>query len=135
MRRVILLSSCVALAIALLGPSTAAASGACPPSPSGFVLYEIHGSAENPGPAPAPGTEPLWDDTVVAPFVAMFGSLEAGLEALGFASADELYAFVLAGWYSWDRNGDHMICMQDTPDTPGIPAYIFNAIDNSARVR
>jgi hypothetical protein len=89
--------------------------GGCPPEVSDFVLYPINGEVGDP--APAPGAEPLWESTVVAPFVELFGSLEAGLDALGFANADELYSVVLGGWLSWDKNGDSQVCTQDMPDT------------------
>jgi hypothetical protein len=63
---------------------------------------------------------------VVAPFVELFESLQAGLDALGFVDVDEVYGFVLGGWLSWDKNGDSLVCTQDMPDTNGHPAFIFN---------
>lgn len=42
--------------------------------------YPINGEVGDP--APAPGVEPLWDVTVVAPFIEVFGSLQEGIDTL-----------------------------------------------------
>lgn len=66
--------------------------------------------------------------------VTAFGSVQALMDAFGIASEANLYASLLDGWYGWDKNGDSHICVADFPDTPGNPAYIWNVIDNAARL-
>lgn len=134
MRRSVVASAVVGLVLAIAFAPLASADiiRTCPAEESGFVRYEIHGQIGNP--APDPGDEPLWDRFAIDAVTA-FGSLEALIEAFGFESEADLYAFLLGGWYGWDKNGDDHICIQDFPDTPGTPAYIWNGIDNSARVR
>ena len=94
--------------------------------------YPINGEVGDP--APAPGVEPLWDVTVVAPFIEVFGSLQEGIDTLGFADADDLYSFVIGGWLRFDHNGDSKVCVQDFPNTNGLPAFIWNFTDNNAKV-
>jgi len=132
MRRSILVLLAVSLMFVALPAHAAPTPGGCPPAASGFVLYSINGEVGDP--APAPGVEPLWDVTVVAPFIEVFGSLQAGIETLGFADADELYSFVIGGWLRFDHNGDSKVCVQDFPNTNGLPAFIWNFIDNNAKV-
>ena len=119
------------LFVVVVVPSGASALRTCPPRPSGFVLYDIVGTPGDP--APDPGEDALWDRFVTDAITA-FGSLEAALEAFGFETEADLYAFLLEGWRGWDKNADDHICIQDFPDTPGTPAYIWNGIDNSAKV-
>jgi hypothetical protein len=33
---------------------------------------------------------------------------------------------------STDKNGDGLVCMKDLPDTPGIPPYVTQLMDNVA---
>jgi hypothetical protein len=132
MRRSILVLLVVSSMFVALPSHAASAPGGCPPAASGFVLYPINGEVGDP--APAPGVEPLWDVTVVAPFIEVFGSLQAGIDALGFADADDLYAFVIGGWLRFDHNGDSKVCVQDFPNTNGLPAFIWNFVDNNAKV-
>jgi hypothetical protein len=47
------------------------------------------------------------------------------------ASDEEL----LANFASLDKNGDRTLCFADLPDTPGIPSFAVNIIDNTAHVR
>jgi hypothetical protein len=131
MRRSILVLLVVSSMFVALPAHAASTPGGCPPEASGFVLYPINGEVGDP--APAPGVEPLWDVTVVAPFIEVFGSLQAGIDALGFADADDLYAFVIGGWLRFDHNGDSKVCVQDFPNTNGLPAYIWNFVDNNAK--
>jgi isocitrate lyase len=49
-------------------------------------------------------------------------------------TVDELYTFVLQGWFRWDKNADRKICVKKFPEQGGTPAYIWNVIDNKARV-
>lgn len=132
MRRVIPFLIVASLPLFGAAPAMAGSPGDCPPSPSGFVMYPINGEIGDPAPTTS-GIEQLWDDTIVGPFTEVFGSLEAGLEAFGFESADELYAIVLAEWLSIDKNGDSNLCLKDLPNTPGTPPWVFNADDNNAK--
>jgi hypothetical protein len=127
----IAVATTVAIVFTVAPMVASATERGCPPTRSGFVLYEFFGQAGDP--APALGAEPLWDDTIVEPFTEVFGSLEAGLEAFGFESADELYAILLAEWLAIDKNGDSSLCQLDLPNTPGHPAWVFNAIDDNAK--
>jgi hypothetical protein len=137
MRPIAVVSVVVGLlsAIPMAGAQAEKPSDGCPPAASGFVLYPIN----NPGwtlgvdPVPSEGEEPLWDITLPG-VIEVFGSLESAADALGFESVDALYEWVLAGWLSFDKNGDAMVCVQDMPNTPGIPPFIFNFIDNRASV-
>ena len=119
------------LSIVVMAPSGSAALRTCPAKPAGFVLYEIVGTPGDP--APQPGEDALWD-RFVADAVTAFGSLDALMDAFGFETDADLYAFLLEGWLGWDKNADDHICVQDFPDTSGTPAYIWNGIDNFARV-
>ncbi len=37
---------------------------------------------------------------------------------------------LLAQLPRFDKNGDQVLCVMDLPNTSGIPAYVFNFIDN-----
>lgn len=39
---------------------------------------------------------------------------------------------LIAGWIPLDTNSDQVLCFQDLPNTPGIPFYVFNQIDNTS---
>ena len=114
------------------GGLASAASGACPPTGSGFVAYPVVGSAGEP--APDPGDDPLWD--LLASSAAEEGLTLQDLVVLsGSGTLDGLYALVVGGWLRWDRNGDRTICIQRFPShQQGTPAFIWNAIDNNAQV-
>ncbi len=133
MRRFILFLVVASLPLVGAAPALAGPPGGCPPSVSGFVMYPFYGQLGDPAPT-TPGVEPLWDVTIVGPFTEVFGSLEAGLDAFGFESADDLYAIVLGEWLTIDKNGDRNICLKDMPDTPGSPPWVFNAVDNNAKL-
>ena len=39
----------------------------------------------------------------------------------------------LAGWLTYDRNDDTILCVKDLPDNPGtLGGWIFNVVDNTS---
>lgn len=128
MRRIVIVVTLATLS-SVIGMATASAAG-CPSEASGFVPYQIHGSAGDP--APAPGFEPLWDLLVV-------GAAQEGLTLSELAASigldvDGLYNFVLGGWFRIDMNSDRTVCVKPfSAESQGKPAYIFNFIDNNAQ--
>jgi hypothetical protein len=71
------------------------------------------------------------------------GGCPPAFDALTFAEAIELAhetgapgtdEELLAILVSLDKNQDEVLCFQDLPDTPGIPPFFFNVIDNTASV-
>jgi hypothetical protein len=130
-RRLVVVAT-VGAVIVPLGGTASAAPGTCPPEATGFQVYRVVGSIGDP--APAPGTDPLWDllassaaeeELTLQDLVTLSGSVDlAGL-----------YAFVVGGWLRWDRNGDRMVCVQRFPSNQqGKPAFFWNLIDNNAQV-
>ena len=84
-----------------------------------------------PDTVPAPGTNWHWDATL-AGLASEFGSVAAGLEALGYASAGALYDVVLAGVDRVDKNGDRAYCSKPFPEQGSVAAYFLNAVDNQS---
>ena len=115
------------------GAASAAPPTSCPHAASGFEAYEVVGSVGDP--APAPGEDPLWD--LVASTAAEEGLTVTDLvEIAGVETIDDLYAFVVGGWQGFDKNDDDVVCVQLFPShDQGTPAYVWNFIDNNARVR
>ena len=95
-------------------------AGACAPAASGFVLYPITGEPGDPAPL-VDGAEPLWDDTAVGPFIELFGSFQDGLDALGFADADELYTFVLSGCWAGTATAIRTCASRTSPTPTAFP--------------
>lgn len=61
-------------------------------------------------------------------------TIEAAVEfklALGYPLTREE---LLARADALDANDDQIVCLLDLPDTPGIPPYISNVLDNKASV-
>jgi len=101
-------------------PAIGSAAGACAPAASGFVLYPITGEPGDPAPL-VDGAEPLWDDTAVGPFIELFGSFQDGLDALGFADADELYTFVLSGCWAGTATAIRTCASRTSPTPTAFP--------------
>lgn len=113
---------CFVLTVVLTATLSSAALAAkpantCPAASSGWVQVDGEG---------------WWERTVE-------GILEEGLtvedEAERFGFGDDVDAFkewVIAGAFSLDKNGNGLICMKDLPNTPGLPAFVINAIDDNA---
>jgi hypothetical protein len=57
-------------------------------------------------------------------------ALELAHETGAPGTDEELLAFLVR----FDKNQDEVLCFQDLPDTPGIPPFAFNVIDNTASV-
>ncbi len=77
------------------------------------------GAAKPVGNCPPPFDQLTFDELLVV-------AHETGVPA----SDEEL----LAHFASLDKNGDENLCLANLPDTPGIPSYGVNLIDNTARV-
>lgn len=122
------------LVVTAAGAAAAAPSAkGCPNAASGFASIELNFTWTPGQPIPAPGEDAWWDLTVAG--LAAEGLTPASAATLfGFASALELYEFVVLGIRGLDRNGDHAICWKNFPEHDnGTPAFIFNAVDNNAR--
>lgn len=86
-----------------------------------------------PGDAIDPDGQNLLFQIGVAGMIEEFGSLEAGLAAFGFSTLTDLYAAAIDPAYNQvDRNDDGVLCVKPHPDTSGAPAYLANAVDNTA---
>lgn len=132
MRRLAIQAALACGAAVLLVPGGALGArpvGSCPPAVSGFVKVDRDG----------------WWERSVAGFEAegipVFDELgnytdefEAFARSWGFEDAAALVHYILWGeqWTGYDRNDDGFLCMKAGPRTPGFPAYLFIAIDNTA---
>jgi hypothetical protein len=134
MRRYLVTVMMVVVAAPVVLASTASArpTGTCPPEVSGFTLYEFQGEPGDP--VPAPGEEPLWDLEVAGAFEEGFTSIEEWAAASGRTGQD-LYAALIEFLLVIDMNADRAVCVQRFPtQQEGIPAWLFNTIDNQAQV-
>lgn len=63
-------------------------------------------------------------------------TLEAALEYKALANGGPLPPQAVdyfTGYFaSTDKNGDDLVCMKDLPDTPGIPPFVTQLMDNVA---
>ena len=84
-----------------------------------------------PATAPAAGANWHWDATL-AGLTSEFGSVAAGLAALGFADLSTLYDVVLAGVDRVDKNGDRAYCSKPFPEQGSVAAFFLNAVDNQS---
>ena len=126
-RRLSIVGATVLLLVAAL---PAAAADGCPPAVSGFQPAEVNWAWE-PG-DPVPAGDLLWE-TTLAGIAAEGETVEDHLELFGFTTVGELYGFALEGWRSVDRDTDGTVCLKLWPEhQQGMPAYIFNLIDNNA---
>lgn len=64
--------------------------------------------------------------------VAEFGSIQAALDALGLNSLDDVIALELQGSLKIDRNTDGVLCWKPFSPSGNKPAFILNAVDNTA---
>lgn len=105
----------------------------CPNAASGFASIELNFTWTSGQPIPAPG-EDLWWDLTVAGLAAEGLTPATAAPLFGFASAAELYEFVVLGIRGVDKNGDGAICWKNFPEHDnGTPAFIFNVVDTNAR--
>ena len=115
-RLITVLGLMVSIVVALAVPAVASKpSSDCPAEASGWVRVDGEG---------------WWEATVA-------GILEEGLtvegEAERFGFGDDVDAFkaaVIENIFFFDKNDNGYICMQDLPNTPGLGAFIINAVDD-----
>jgi hypothetical protein len=85
---------------------------------------------------PGESFDPVGENTLhqatLAGLTEEFGSVEAGIEALGLGDLDGLVAAELVGAAKYDKNVDGRMCWKPFPDRGNQPAYVFNAVDNTA---
>ncbi len=128
----------IALAVGLTLASAGIALAAppakgCPNEASGFATVDLNFTWMPGHPIPGPGGDAWWDLTV-AGLAAEGLTPDTAAPLFGFATAEELYEFVVLGIRGVDKNGDHAICWKAFPDHDnGTPAYIINVVDNNAR--
>ncbi len=130
--RWLVLGAATALVMALPAAASAAKpSLSCPAGASAFERVDV---------------DRWWDRSVEgfaemgiavyeADGVTFSAEYEAFAIAAGFSSAAETEFFVkVVQWAGLDLNQNGYVCMKDLPNTPGIPAFIFNGIDDTASV-
>ena len=130
-RRVVL-SSALFLSLSLLAAAnvSAAPDRGCPDASSGFTTFAID-------PTVGDGIDEAnawWVQTVAGLEAEGFTSMDQAAAAFGLADAEALYEFIMAELRGLDHNGDGSFCAKPFPETSkGMPAFAFNAVDNSAR--
>jgi hypothetical protein len=105
-------------------PSAVARSnvgGGCASEASGFVRVDAEGWWERTVDYGFGGDTGLAVE-VLAPLI----GVDATLQAVSGAIQDGIIA-------TWDKNGNGFVCWKDMQDTPGIPPWVFNGIDDSSR--
>jgi hypothetical protein len=130
--RLVLIAAVGALIVAA-APAAVAAPPAkgCPPSASGYAAVPVDWAWRPGDGLPPAGDDAAWD-------LALAGFAEEGLTAdevaglFGFGSVEELYGFALDDRRAIDRDANGWVCLKDLPDTPGIPAFIFQFVDDRA---
>jgi hypothetical protein len=129
-------SIAIAIAIAIVGFGTAGTAhadkpvGVCPSDKWQESVFPLDWQPDDPI---DPNGENLLFQIGVAGIIEEFGSLEAGLAAFGFSTLTEFYAAAIDPAYNKvDRNDDGVLCAKPHPDTSGAPAYLANAVDNTA---
>jgi hypothetical protein len=106
-------------------------SKSCPPGASGYVAVPVDWAWQSGDGLPAAGDDPAWD-FALAGFVAEGLTAEEVAALFGFGSVEELYGFALDDRRAIDRDANGWVCLKDLPDTPGIPAFIFQFVDDRA---
>lgn len=134
MRRVLAIAITVTVASVVLGTAGTASAdkpvGACPSDKWQESIFPLNWQ---PGDAVDPDGQNLLFQIGVAGMIEEFGTLEAGLAAFGFLTLTEFYAAALDPAYNnVDRNDDGVLCVKLFPNTSGAPAYLANAVDNTA---
>ena len=123
-------------ALAFLVGSTASVAAApppksCPPGASGYVAVPVDWAWKFGDGLPPAGDDPAWD-RALAGFAAEGLTAEEVAALFGFASVEELYGFALDDRRAIDRDANGWVCLKDLPDTPGIPTFIFQFVDDRA---
>jgi len=132
MRRLVAPLAALMFLVGSTAPAAAAPpSKSCPPGSSGYVAVPVDWAWKFGDGLPAADADPAWD-------LALTGFAAEGLTAeevaalFGFGSVEELYGFALDDRRAIDRDANGWVCLKDLPDTPGIPAFIFQFIDDRA---
>ena len=121
-----------AAAVLMLAAVTAAPAAArppygCPAGASGYVRVDI---------------DEWWDRSVTGwaeEGIAVYdgggysAAFDAWAQSVGFAHGAAVEAFVRgAQWDVIDKNGSGYACMKNLPNTPGLPGFIFEGVDDNA---
>lgn len=126
MRRITLVAAVAALLLIAL-PSAASAgkpSNGCPNAASGWMRVN--------------GTEWLR--------ITLEGFAEEGIDTpdeldefsreIGFVDWQDFAAWIIGDqWAIFNRNGNDFVCIKDLPNTPGIPGYIVNGVDDQSSAK
>lgn len=135
MRRMFAAAAGAALVASIpLGPAVAAGpSGGCPSDAWESSVFPLDWQ---PGDPMDPTGDNLLLQIGLDGLVEEFGSVDAGLEAFGFATVEALYeAVVDPGFTKADHNGDGMLCVKRFPEQGNQAAYLANAVDNTSHSR
>lgn len=115
----------VTISMLLLVTAPALAKGkpvnGCPASASGWVLVDGEG----------------WWAATVEGFAQEGLTAEEAAAEFGFTDVEEFKEWVIVGAFTGiDKDGNGLVCMQDLPNTPGLPGYLINIVDdNSSAIR
>ena len=132
MKHVCAAASCAALlAVLPLGPATAAPpTGGCPSDAWQTSTFPLDWQ---PGEPMDPAGDNLLLQIGVAGTIEEFGSLEAGLQAFGFATLEDFYAAAVDPQFNqYDKNDDGVLCFKRFPANSNKAAYLANAVDNAS---
>ena len=120
----------LALSLAAVPGAQASPVGSCPPGKWMESTFPLNWQ---PGDPIDPSGENKIVQSGVAGLIAVFGSLDAAMQAFGFETFDAFYAEIAdPGFNKLDHNGDGVICFELYPATSNHPSYTQNAIDNTA---
>ena len=132
--RLLVAGACAALVTVVLPAGAARAdkpSGECPGDKWSQSVFPLDWQ---PGDPLDPDGQNLLLQIGVAGLIEEFGSLEAGLSAFGFATLEDLYAAVIDPEFNQvDKNDDGVLCVKPFPSQSNVPAYLANAVDNTAQ--
>lgn len=127
-------AACAALVTVVCHPGPAQAdkpSGGCPGEKWSQSVFPLDWQ---PGDPMDPNGQNLLLQIGIAGTIEEFGSLEAGLAALGFATVEELYAAAIDPAFNQvDKNDDGVLCVKPFPAQGNQAAYLANAVDNTAQ--
>lgn len=132
MRRVLFIAATAVTLV--LGATPAHADKPMGSCPSDMWHQSVFPLNWQPGDQMDPNGDNLLLQIGIAGIIEEFGSLEAGLAAFGFTTLDELYAAAVdPGYNKIDKNDDGVLCAKPFPSQSNKPAYLANAVDNTAQ--
>lgn len=132
MRRLAASFAAIAFLVGSAAPAVAAPLKSCPVDASGYVAVPVDWTWQAGDGLPAAGDDPAWD-LALAGFAAEGLTADEVAALFGFGSVEQLYGFALDDRRAIDRDANGRVCLKDLPDTPGIPAFIFQFVDDRAR--